>query len=187
MSTIEEETKTFTMAYDRLVKHYGNGKIALVYGCVERYTYKHGYCWASQTEIGNRIGLTRGTVAKYLKILENDGFIVNATPGKKNVTHHLRTTNKIDELPEFEKKEYPLRSSFSGISSESSIPEKKDDDNFEKKTEVDLKKVTKNDSLEIAEENIIRKELDPKSSTYVLDSAKREAADEFLKRLNIKT
>lgn len=69
------EYSGFTIVFDSILKKHGY-MTALVFGGVYRYCQmRDGYCTASQTRIGNDLGITRKTVNDHLEILVNDGYL----------------------------------------------------------------------------------------------------------------
>lgn len=136
----KSESNTFTMVDDRLINHYGKPNIALVYGSVERYAWKYGICWASQEQIGKRVGLKRGAVAGHLEALERDGFIINETPGRRNQSHRRKITGKINTLPTPDEATAGFRTLHPTLPPDITLNQKDAKDDLTNADEVDLQK-----------------------------------------------
>lgn len=91
---VEIELKGFTPILDKLVSQYGI-VTAAVYGAVWRYAQQEdGECWASGQTIADRLNLNRRTIIRHLKILVDDGYLVDLTPNLEGKSHHYTYTAK---------------------------------------------------------------------------------------------
>jgi biotin operon repressor len=91
---VQIKLKGFTPILDKLVEKYGI-VTAAVYGAVWRYAQQEdGECWASANTIANRLNLSRRTIARHLKDLVKDGYLIDLTPNLKGESHHYTYTAK---------------------------------------------------------------------------------------------
>jgi DNA-binding Lrp family transcriptional regulator len=92
--TILVETNGFTPVIDSLAKKFGF-VTSLVFGRVWRYCQmEKGLCTAAQDKIAEEIGASRWTVIRHLKILVENGYLKDLTPGLKNRPHVYEDTGK---------------------------------------------------------------------------------------------
>jgi hypothetical protein len=86
----------FTPLFDSLIEKY-DLMTAAVYGRVRRYCqHKSGICYATVTTIAKEIGVSYNTVLRRLKLLCNEGYLEDLTPGLRNKPHRYRLTGKLD-------------------------------------------------------------------------------------------
>jgi len=73
-------------------------KGAAVFGVVWRHCQmKNGVCNASLDRMGELVGIkTRDTIIKYLKRLVKDGYLIDTTPGIKNIPHIYKDAGKLN-------------------------------------------------------------------------------------------
>jgi hypothetical protein len=90
----------FTPCLDPLLQEYGPIG-ACVYGRVWRYAQmRKGICEASHDTIAGGLNITRRTVWRWIKILCDDGYLVDLTPTVTNHPHKYQATDKISTVIE---------------------------------------------------------------------------------------
>jgi len=100
----------FTPCLDPLLQEYGPIG-ACVYGRVWRYAQmKDGVCKASHDTIAEGLNITRRTVWTWIKILCDDGYLVDQTPNVTNHPHEYRATDKISTVIELHTTENEMHS-----------------------------------------------------------------------------
>lgn len=86
----------YTPVFDMLVRCY-DGETALVYGYVWRMNQLDlRVCCASQDTIGKAVGLSIATVKRRIKILVDDGWLIDSDKGMKGGIHHLYITQRLE-------------------------------------------------------------------------------------------
>lgn len=53
-----------------------NSNAKLLYGDISLLSHKKGYCYASNKVLSNMLGVSKRTITRYLKQLEELGFII---------------------------------------------------------------------------------------------------------------
>ena len=100
----------FTPCLDPLLQEYGPIG-ACVYGRVWRYAQmRKGVCEAAQDTIAEGLNITRRTVWRWIKILCDDGYLVDLTPSVTNHPHKYRATDKISTVIELHSTENEMHS-----------------------------------------------------------------------------
>lgn len=97
----KKELPQFTPTVNILISHYGKRNIlaCLVFGQVWCYSnMQDGVCKASIPTMAKNLSCNYDTVLNWLKVLVNDGFIVDLTPDKDRSAHEYIVTDKIWEL-----------------------------------------------------------------------------------------
>lgn len=85
----------FTPCPDVLVKPYGH-TTALIWGKIWRYSQMYdGICRASVLRLANEMNLSANTIAKHIKMLEDNGYIIDMTPNVRNKPHEYVDTGKL--------------------------------------------------------------------------------------------
>jgi len=93
--TILTQVDGFTPLPDLLTSKYGY-VTAAVWGAVWRYCQmEDGICKASLTKIGERLGMSRQTIMRHIKVLVTDGFLEDKTPSLKHKPHIYADTGKV--------------------------------------------------------------------------------------------
>jgi hypothetical protein len=93
---IEVELKGFTPVLDNLTQEYGL-VTAAVYGTVWRYAQMEDkVCKASLEKIGKRLDLSGKTAERHIKLLCNDGYLIDLTPNLRNKPHTYAVTGKAE-------------------------------------------------------------------------------------------
>lgn len=84
-----------TWISDILLERYGMVG-ANVFGVIQRHCeVGGGFCYARQEDLGSMIGVTRATVNRWIKILCEDGYLVDRTPYYFSRPHVYEDTGKI--------------------------------------------------------------------------------------------
>lgn len=92
---MEIEYDGFCIAPDELIIKYGP-TTAVIWGRIWRYTHMaDGVCSAAQDKIAAGSGVSRTTIYRHLKDLEDGGYIVDLTPELKDAPHRYQVTDKI--------------------------------------------------------------------------------------------
>lgn len=95
MTTILSEVEGFTPVIDVIVGELGLMP-ALVYGVAWRYCQmEDGVCKANLETIAKRIGVSRATVKRNIKILRDEGYLVDTTPDRKHKPHVYADAGKV--------------------------------------------------------------------------------------------
>ncbi len=99
MKTELKKVGGWTPMIDSLVLDPKYGlKGAAVFGVVWRHCQmRDGVCNASLDRMGELVGIkTRDTIIKYLKRLVKDGYLIDTTPGIKNIPHTYKDAGKLN-------------------------------------------------------------------------------------------
>ncbi len=100
--TVLSEMNGFTPVPDVLVKRYGH-MTALVFGMVWRYCQmKDRVCRASLERMACELEISRMSVLRHIRILVEDGFLKDTTPGLRNRPHIYADTGKVAMLSRLE-------------------------------------------------------------------------------------
>jgi DNA-binding MarR family transcriptional regulator len=84
----------FTPTFDCIVKELGLIQ-AVVFGSIYRFCQQEdGVCWAAQSKIGDRVGLTRKTVGIMINELVKANYLKDETPDRIGMTHIYSDTGK---------------------------------------------------------------------------------------------
>ena len=84
----------WTPLYESLVKELGRNT-ASVYGAIWRFCQmRENVCRASIGTVGARIGMSRRSVIRHVKILVENGYLTDLTPGSKNTPHAYATSRE---------------------------------------------------------------------------------------------
>jgi len=95
MKQIETSVSRFTPAPDILVEAYGI-TCAVVWGKIWRYCQMEDeICRAAQERLADELNISRPTLDKYIKILEDEKYIKDKTPDLRNKPHIFITTSKL--------------------------------------------------------------------------------------------
>lgn len=95
MDQIKSSVSRFTPAPDILVEAYGI-TCAVVWGKIWRYCQMEDeVCRAAQERLSDELNISRPTLDKYIKILEDDKYIKDKTPTLRNKPHIFITTAKL--------------------------------------------------------------------------------------------
>lgn len=87
------EINNFTPLYDSMVQRYGLVR-ASIYGRIERYSWKYGYCFASKDTLGEQLKVSAQTIRNHVAALIEDGYVVDLDPDSPNRVHRLQPTGK---------------------------------------------------------------------------------------------
>jgi DNA-binding MarR family transcriptional regulator len=90
---MKTKISNFTPLFDSMIKSHGL-VTAAVFGRINRYSWKYGYCTASIATIAKELGISGETVRKHIKVLIKDEYLVDATPELKNRPHRYSPTDK---------------------------------------------------------------------------------------------
>ncbi len=98
----------FTMTFDVLADRY-DALTALVFGVVWRHCQMRKHvCTASVERMAKLIGVSENTVRRRLKVLVDDGFIIDDTPGLRHRPHVYRDSGKLRVVHSSETKAYMI-------------------------------------------------------------------------------
>jgi hypothetical protein len=98
MATKQKDGPTFTLLFDPIVKQYGLTGAA-IYGSVYRFSkMRNEFCYASQETIAAMVGLKRKAANIWLKILVDDGYIIEKENTNKYSTKIYVPSDKLDKL-----------------------------------------------------------------------------------------
>ena len=93
---IVTEVSGFYPLFEVLIEHYGNIITPGVFGIAWRYCQMpDGVCKASLRTIAERIGLDDVTVMRHLKVLCDDDYLKDLTPGLRNKPHVYADTGRV--------------------------------------------------------------------------------------------
>ena len=96
--TVLADVNGFTPCIDTLIEQHGL-ITAAVFGRMWRFCQgDYGVCVAKQELIADYLGLNRQTVLRHIKILVENGYLEDRTPGLRNRPHTYADTGKVSLL-----------------------------------------------------------------------------------------
>jgi hypothetical protein len=101
MSNEKDESKvgSFIKAHYLIIWKYNSIPLGLIYGRIENLTEESNFhkCTYGEEYLGRWCNLSRSTARKMIKWLIKEKYVVDETPGLKNKTHFLVSTNKFHQ------------------------------------------------------------------------------------------